>query len=229
MKQAFVTASALFFLFALEAKGGPIYNGSFESPDVRIGYFNVGSAAKIPGWQVFGGQVAIYDIVDLRNGVNPSEGRQSLDLSGGGQRLGYGVVSDQIPTVSGDKYWISFDLGVSYPATSNTMGVQINNGPVFTFISSYTPTGIPSYSIDWETKSLEWIADQDSLQLKFTALAVTSRSGNRYVGLDNIQLDHEPAPPVEVPEPGTIFLTLGGLFLIYRTRARKSRNGLHGY
>ncbi len=70
--------------------------------------------------------------------------------------------------------------------------------------------------MDWERKSLNWVANSNTAQITFLGAANGSLSNNAVIGLDNVVFQAAP-----VPEPSTYAMMLGGLGLLAFMARRK--------
>lgn len=177
-------------------------NGSFELPGiVATGVYAIygsGSTA-ITGWTVVGADTQLTP--DTYLGLPASEGRQWLDLTG---IVGYdkGVRSDAVATVIGQTYKLTFALGNYVPFGTSSLSVSINGEPATTFTNLVNGSG----PMDWENKSLTWVADAVSAQITFRGVANGALSNNLGIGLDNVGFAAAP-----VPEPEACVFLIAGL------------------
>lgn len=192
------------FASVASADDNLLANGSFEAPNstVPYAYYDVGSTA-ITGWTVVGGQVQLTD--GNASGLPASHGGQWMDLTGS---VGYnkGLVSDAVSTVVGRTYALSFDLG-NYLAPgfgTSTLSVSINGGTPQLFTNLAGAGG----GMDWERKTLNWVADAGSVRITFLGVANGALSNDWGIGLDNVSLAALP-----VPEPEGWAMLLAGLGL----------------
>ncbi|MFO1321671.1 MAG: PEPxxWA-CTERM sorting domain-containing protein [Burkholderiales bacterium] len=188
-------------------------NGSFETPVIGYPYafYSSGSTA-ITGWTAVGPG----ETQNTRTEFLPaSDGAQWIDLTG---YSGYdkGLRSDAVVTEVGATYRLSFDLGDYQPFGSSTVSVRVNDGAPTLFVNPYQ-SGI----MDWERKSLSWVADATSARITFLGVANGALSNDLGIGLDNVVF--EKLPPPAVPEPGTCALMVAGLGLIGAAARRRVR------
>ncbi len=184
-----------------------ISNPSFETPYFGTGFtfYQIGSTS-ITGWTVVGGEIGIVPA----NMLAPSDGLQWIDLTG---NFGYdkGLRSDNVTTVIGSTYRVSFDIGdYNSPGFGNaTLGVSVNGGTEMLFNNVYT-SGV----MDWKRSSFDWVADSTSANLTFTGRANGALSNDAGIGLDKVSVDL-------VPEPGTCTMLLVGLLGLSARRRRQ--------
>lgn len=179
-------------------------NGSFETPAYTApgDYFFASGSTQITGWTAIGpGET------QLSHHPTCTEGEQCVDLTG---IYGYdkGLQSDAVQTVIGTTYRLSFDLGnvIAPGFGSSTISVRINDrAPVlFTNVIGVDPSGF-----EWESMSMDWTADTDTVRFTFLGAANGSLSNDAGILLDNVSL-----VAIPVPEPETSSLLLAGLFLV---------------
>lgn len=183
-----------------------LVNGSFESPDtsVMFSFYNLGSTA-ITGWTVVGGQIQLTDSATTH--MPASDGGQWIDLTGN-TGYGKGLMSDAVATVVGRTYELSFDVG-DYLAPGfmhATVSVSINGSAPQLFNNIASGYGV----MDWERKTLNWVADSSTARITILGAANGSYSNFNGIGLDNVVFSEVPLP---VPEPTTWAMLLAGLGL----------------
>lgn len=201
-KLQLATLSALCAFTALPAQAATnlLANGSFETPSIAgsdVTYYSEGSTG-ITGWTVVGGPIHNTHA----NFLPASDGSQWVDLTGD---FGYGkgLRSDTVSTILGTSYELSFDLGAHELFGSASVSVSINGGASQLFSNIYQLPGV----MDWERKTLTWVADATSAQISFLGAANGLLSNDGVIGLDNVVLS-------AVPEPGTWGMLLAGLGLV---------------
>ncbi len=186
-------------------------NGSFETPILPTGSYTsypAGTTA-ITGWTAVGPG----DTQLTRTEFLPAaDGNQWIDLTG---YIGYdkGLQSDAVATEIGTTYRLSFYLGDYAPFVSSTASVRINDDPAMLFTNVYQ-----SGTMDWELKSLDWIATATTARITFLGVANGALSNNLGIGLDGVAFE-KLAPAV--PEPGTYALMLAGIGLLAAVAKRR--------
>ena len=130
--------------------------------------------------------------------------QQSLDLTGEGNEGDNDGVKQQVSTVAGHMYDLSFYLGHQYgdaDGYSNgpaALTLYINGQDVGVFQNDLN-TNVDN--ITWQLDSYQFLATGDSTTIAFqNATAI----GNNYAGLDGVSL-------YAVPEPATFVLLVTGL------------------
>lgn len=198
-----VVRVAMFGLLLAAAGGGAradlINNGSFETPVVPVGgglNFGGGSTA-ITGWTVTGFDVHLLNGATVASGItfNAHSGDQWLDLSGSSSNSTANGVTQDVATVAGQDYLLSFYVG---SATDNvfffpsTVDLSINGGAR----TSYTNPTAPSDQMNWLQFSTPFTATGAVTNLTF----FNGGSSTNYLsGLDTVTL-------LAVPEPGSAAL-----------------------
>src|SRR4051812_23761973 len=81
-------STLLVALTASPASAAPVFSNGFESPRLSAAFIGYGAGQQFDGWTVTAGSV------DLVTYWQDAEGRQSLDLNGGGP----GSVARTLPT-----------------------------------------------------------------------------------------------------------------------------------
>ncbi len=194
---------------AAPASAASITNGSFElgtNPGATFSTLAAGSGA-ITGWTVGG-----FGVDYIGGYWNASDGVRSVDLSA----LSAGGVSQNITTVAGQKYKVTFDMAGNPDGglgnrimviTSNGFNPQINN---FTVGAANTKT-----NMGWQSMSYMFTAGPGTV----TNIAFASDEYNPYgPALDNVGISSA------VPEPTTWALMIlgfgaaGGMIRVSRRR-----------
>lgn len=190
-----------------------LVNGSFETPSIAGAsyvFYATGSTA-ITGWTAVGpGETQL-----TRTEFLPAaDGMQWVDLTG---NIGYdkGLLSDAVVTTPGQLYTLSFDLGDYQLAgfQDSTVAVRINGGAATLFNNVYQ-SGV----MDWERRSMSWLADASTAQISIIGVQNGSLSNAYGIGLDNVVFELAP-----VPEPGTYVLMLAGVAAIGLLRRPQCR------
>jgi hypothetical protein len=213
LKTLLAGAMSALVILPLTASANLVDNGGFDNtggtfnpitPYATAGYMmvNNGDSTTIPGWPVQNQNIAWESQATTLGGtILGTPAAYWLDLSGVHDAIPYGgVVGTTIPTVSGDWYTLSFEVGkglgqspdsvVMYAAAGNQSG---------TFTDTQTDPG--GLNTVWQTFSLSFQATASSTII--TLQATDANSGNAFVGLANVTV---------VPEPTTMIA--GALLLL---------------
>lgn len=187
--------------------------GSFEIPGYIGPLFltlNNGSN-YITGWTVN------YSNIDLVPNTiwNPSLGANSIDMNG--TPGGPGGIQTVIPTTVGTTYRVAFDIA-AFTATDNmtnpkTMDVTADGVTSSFSLSTTTHYDVPltlPLAVNWQSRTLEFIASTTSTTISFTSTTATDGSA---MLLDNVVVQ-------AVPEPAASLLMLGGGALLTLRRRR---------
>ena len=184
--------------------------GSFTDPDGDSAMsLSVGSTA-ITGWTVVNGEIA-WEKVPNPWGVSASDGIYYLDLTGFHDSSPYGGVYQNISTIVGSFYTLSFDMGIDerWPGSVSVTATVGGNSQVFTINSS---TGS-----QWNTFSFNFVADVTTTQV---SLVGTGSGTCCYIGLDNISIDLNSVP---IPEPTTMLLFGSGITVLVGSRLKRRK------
>jgi hypothetical protein len=225
-------ASFVVFSLALacssQLRADLIINGSFETPDVPNGGFNVFApgSSGITGWTVIGSGSSDVAIVDQDAFINPltfnaQSGRQWLDLAGNTTNNQTSGVTQNVATTAGTEYLLSFWVGSATNATfsifPSTVRLQIDSeAPI-----SLSNTSSPTTMLDWQQFTHQFTATGSTTAITFlngSAPRTDDENGNELSGLDNVSLR-------AVPEPSSISMVAicGSAFMLNRKRGRTMR------
>ncbi|MBV8828955.1 MAG: DUF642 domain-containing protein [Acidobacteriaceae bacterium] len=211
------------------ASANLITDGGFEMPVVGPGGMNSGTAQFVPGqvidgvWSVFGstaGNVSVYPNTETGPGsvtYTVQEGTQALDLTGtldNGASIG---VQQQISTVVGTVYNLTFYLGdinnPGYPQSgAATVAVQLNGSS----FQTATNDGASPLSVNFEQFTYLFTATGSSTTIGFLNESAARVGIN---AIDNVSVN----AATTTPEPATDLVILAGLAGIFWTN-RKKRN-----
>jgi len=203
-----------------------IVNGSFETPVVTAGgtaIYGAGSTA-ITGWTVAGvgaDSVALVSTSFAQSGVtfNAQNGQQWIDLAGNASNSQSSGVTQNIATVLGGQYTISFYVGSADDNVNNfffpsTIDLSINGGTR----THFTNPNAPSNHLDWMQFVVPFVATGSSTNLTFYN---GGASNNFLSAFDNVVVEG-------VPEPSSFMLLLSALgcgAVGAHVRRRKARGG----
>ena len=179
-----------------------VVNGSFETGTFNDNGFGQDTAqlgignTDMANWKVVNNEVAWIGPANPF-GLTASPGNYFLDLTsysdGGGN---YGGVSQVLPTVGGQTYHVSFDIGSSDPynfGIAPKISVFANSIPLGTLAGASSGVNI------WKTVGLDFVATGSSTTLD---LIGSNSEQFYYIGLDNVQVSH-------VPDGGSTSALLG--------------------
>ena len=209
-----LSVTALCFAIPIGFAAAPVHaqivqNGSFEQgnatgdPSLAVG------STAIPGWTVTNAEIAFG--TNGVYGLATPYGSQFVDLTGYHDSVPYGGITQNIATITGTSYHLSFALGADQSSS-------IYSGPVSAAASAggasqaftFTPA-LGSTGNQWGTFGLDFIAAGTSTPITFIG---TLSTGGQFIGLDNVAVTQN-SP---VPEASTtisfgllLMLGLGGL------------------
>lgn len=234
LTQLFCLAPALLFTPCADAASiiDSIYGtgvGSFEkdAPDVPFYSTYAAGSTDISGWTVGMGSVDW-----VRNTVwTPSHGNYSIDMNGTvppGDAPAVGSISTMFATTIGTTYRVNFDVsgytGFGNAASPKQLEVSVKSVDlllVASEISNTTHEFFPTNNseilplvLDWETRTVTFVATQATTSLTFTSKTTTNHSG---ILLDNVTVE-------AIPEPASpILVTAAAALLALRRNRRTGR------
>ena len=216
-------ASTILVAVTTSATAGPnlLINGSFEDAtnfvDQVAGTMVLPfGSTTMPGWTVTSMSPISWIGPAFPLGLSAEDGSYFVDLLGGGR------LRQNIVTIPGDQYRLSFYLGSSSISILNAMITAVVApepvalpGQVVSQTFTSTLTGVNN----WELESLDFVA--------FTASTVVAFTGDDrgYIGLDNVSVVATGA--ATVPEPASLTLLAGGFAFLGLARARFLRGRIN--
>ncbi len=220
MKSKHKTLKFISLLLALpgllaSANASTIINGSFENPPITVGSYVIYGAGStdITGWTVVGVNNALIESTVADRGIifNAQSGNQWLDLTGPGPNFRENGISQDIATIIGQAYQISFYVG---SATDNdayfasTIDLSIDGGPRTGFTNNTAPTD----QVDWKLFSSTFTATGNTTNITFFNGGAPE---NHIAGLDNVSI-------ATIPEPSSFMILFsGGLIALSFSRKRR--------
>jgi len=194
---ALAVLAAGWFMGTNPARANLIVNGSFESPDIPTGTFQI--FPNIPGWSTsFGPGIEIQDHIV----GSPFVGAQHVELDSSANS----GMSQIVSTVPGQTYHLSFAYsprpGVS--ADSNTIQIFFNGVQLDTLALS----GVGLQDTSWQVFGYNVAPSVTSSTLEFRAAGASDSLGGY---LDDVQLERNVSEPSTLILFGVGSLTLVGL------------------
>jgi hypothetical protein len=203
LMRRYLLFSVLFLSFAtLSLRASNIVvNSSFEDPVLPNGSFAL--LGSIPGWSLASGLS-----IEIQNHVagSPFAGNQFVELDSDGES----AIFQNLPTVAGVQYYLSFAFSPRPGVAVNSMGVSWNGSSVTTVNAD----GTGLLDTRWTVYSFTVLASSDSSRLQFSGLGPSDSLGEY---LDAVSVE-------QAPEPSSIMLCFGGLLFAaakYRKHAAR--------
>jgi len=194
MKKLAILAAVLVclpFMWSAAAQANLLTNGSFEDTTKFVANADdtmvlSPPSTAMPGWTVVNEELAW---IGPKNpfGLTASNGSYFLDLTSYRDESPFGGVQQGI-TLSPGKYRLTFDLG-----SSTTYGLPSAIAVLAGSTSqTFTSTNI-HFSNAWETYTMPFTVSGPGLTL--ISFSLTGSTGNKYIGLDNVDVEAVPVPP----------------------------------
>ncbi len=208
---------------ALGAQANLITDGGFEIPVAAPSTFiQANGGSSVGAWSVVGN-----DVLVINNAYNEAppivftalEGVQALDLTGAGNTGLTNGVFQNIATVAGQQYDITFSVGRAQGQAGDdryqTAAVARLLVDGSTALIATNNDTVAAGTIGWRQFSYSFIATGSTTRIEFlNGVPTQGNPGwNNYVGLDDVQV---------VPEPMTMTALGLGLAALARRRARKA-------
>jgi hypothetical protein len=182
--------SVLFLSFAALSlhASNIVVNGSFELPALSNPSWSLFDS--IPGWSLASGPY-----IEVQNHVagSPFDGNQFVELDSTAES----AIFQDLPTVAGVQYYLSFAFSPRPGVAENKMGVSWNGLPVTTLSAD----GSALADTNWTVYSFTVAATSTTTRLQFSGLGPSDSLGE-YVDAVSVE---------QTPEPSSIMLCLGGL------------------
>ena len=230
-----VSSAAAILMFATNSYAAVI-NGSFETGGPAANNattVGIGDNATIFGWTVINNDGSTtnngHNVLYIGNGgfgISTPFGVDFLDLTGTSDVAPFDGVSQAVATTLGQKYNLSFYLGVNAAGGNNggtggTFGppisVDVSAGTISQlFLDAGTSGTKTSLNSLWTPYNLSFTATSTTTNLSFVG-----ETGVQFVGLDNVSLD----PVSGVPEPSTWLMMLLGFGSLGYFAYRRSIEG----
>ncbi len=177
-----------------------------------------GSTA-ITGWTVEGPGVSIVSGTFAQDGITfqAENGKQWLDLTGDGSNSLSDGVAQNVTTVVGHAYALSFYVGSAtddYLFFASTVNLSIDGGA----ITSYANPTAPSNMLNWEQFTVDFTATTTTTNIAFYN---GDSANNNNASLDNVSIYSASVPEPTAILPMAIGSAAVGILLISR-RAGKS-------
>jgi len=195
-----------------------VENGSFETyaydPLPSAGFVGLpGDSEALTGWTVVGSGSRVVDYIGLR--FDTPYGDRSVDLDGYYlNQIGNGGITQDIATVAGGVYELSFALAGNPEAGPSLKTMTVSAGNMVDVLFSFDTTGYTMQNMGWTTESLTFTALSGTTTLLFQS---TTNAPGYPIGygpmLDNVSV-------VAVPVPGSVLLAVLGLGLVGRKLRR---------
>jgi hypothetical protein len=225
MKRLLCLAASLGVLCAAQpaaAATNLIQNGGFEEKVTTSNYQTIRTNREPLdfGWSVNNS----VDVVNLDGfyGGDPDPvggGTYALDLVGDGAD---GGIYQSFNTEIGKTYRLTFDYAHNPYIQGASMQFGVSSTGGLAFSRSLSASGSSESGMNWQTFTIDFVANRSQSTLFFYNTAGGDRTG---MYLDNIAVidPTEPGPVGGIPEPATWALMIGGFGMAGATLRRKRR------
>jgi hypothetical protein len=220
-KALFVLTTFLMLSAVTPSQAQTVLNPSFEAVQIGSPFFS-SNLANIPNWTHTGvlGDGPLWHVGYADGGGSitvAGDGNQFVTMGGGG---GVGTAAFQ-QVVSGftpgQTYTLSFMMASESTPISQSITVDFPTGSPTAPLVFSAAVAPANYWRGWETKTMNFLANNSSVTLEFTATTAQD------VGLDNVSVKLAVIP---TPEPGALSLLAGlglsGAGLALRARRQKA-------
>jgi hypothetical protein len=207
MKKTFFAALAVAICASSNANlitNGSFEDGTFVGDSNKVMSASVGSNT-LNGWTVFAGSVAWIENQNPSPWYVASDGMRCVDLTDSRDAVPYGGVKQDVPTVVGQTYLVTFDLGIHSRYSTSICCVQLAAADAQQVFTAEAVSGKQT----WYHNSLTFKANASTTSIQFLGLLATPAD----IGLDNVSM-------VAVPEPMTWAALAGGIALLRRKKRR---------
>lgn len=197
------------------AQANLIVNGSFELPAVQAGSFTnfLSGSTAISGWTVVGIDSSLVSTSFQQSGITfeAQDGNQWIDLAGVTSNSKTSGVTQDVSTVVGAQYLLSFYVGSATDGRlffPTTIDLSIDGGAR----THFTNSTAPSDALDWQLFTVNFTASSSLTAITFFN---GSESNNFLSGLDTVSL-------TAVPLPGAFALMAAGNVLLLALFQRRN-------
>lgn len=182
-----------------------VVNGSFESETTST------AGDPITGWTIVGGTILVVTAANDDTFSGPSDGN-NLPQYGGPNGTAGGSINQDLSTIIGQQYKVTFDYGFSRKDSTfvNAMEVTLGTATPTVFNASATTSNV------FSSFEYYFTATDTTTNIRFREQLSTQASTDAY--LDNISVVAS-----SIPEPSRAVLLGFGIFGVLLRRRRPSR------
>lgn len=140
--------------------------------------------------QSFGSWKVSQGSVDLKTGyfTTPTEGTNCVDLNG----TLPGGISQEVETVAGKTYTLSFQISGNWESTSSSRQIQVSAGPFSKSLSVTKPSGWSKSSMSWKNLTYSFTATSAKTTISF----ISQSKGSGGAVIAEVSM----ATPIEAPK-----------------------------